>query len=285
MESHRSNPSHIQRTRSEFLSQDDRLAIGGSSIVSSKKGAVSVVNPEPAMAAKPRRLIADQRYCGLEALAINAGSKRMFARLDIQKAAQTIDVRSLSEDFRLDAAASRTFLSALLAGGLVRPMGNGGYQPTPNFREYALAYVVAPLSRERARALIGRAGELAERINTGWSQNRYLIERIAVSGSYMSRCDPLPQLDLGLILRKRPQLPRRHSQSHLGKEAGARQIVAAMQALSSFVVAHVAPHLQEITRPFSLVFEADENAIADPVSSWDRIRELSASISQRLNLR
>ena len=100
-----------------------------------------------------------------------------------------IDVRSLGEAFHLDAPASWELLRALLMGGLLYPDGSGGYLPTRHFREYALASVVAPLSRTRAKALIDRACELAARINADWVGNPLQIWTVAVSGSYMSRLD------------------------------------------------------------------------------------------------
>jgi hypothetical protein len=64
-----------------------------------------------------------------------------------------------------------------------------------------------------------------------------------------------------------------------------RQIVAAMKALSSFIVVRVVADLQGVHRPFSVVFEADEDALAPPASAWERLRELSASVGQRLTLK
>jgi len=117
-----------------------------------------------------RRLIADQAYFGLEAKVLRGGAARTLARLSSLPAGKAwIDLRSLGEDFHLDAGTTATLLTAMLSSGLLYPDGAGRYHPTRQFREYALATVVAPLARERAKALIDRACKLAGRINAEWS--------------------------------------------------------------------------------------------------------------------
>jgi hypothetical protein len=166
-------------------------------------------------ATKYRRLIADQRYFGLGALALHDGANRMLARIAAQAPQPgRIDVRSLADDFRLDTAASWTLLRAFLVGGLVHPDGTGSYRPTTRFREYALACVIIPLSRARARTLVGRAKERVASINAGAIQNPYRIQALAIAGSYMSRCDPLPELSLWLVLEERSEVPGRRWAVH-----------------------------------------------------------------------
>ena len=134
-----------------------------------------------------RRLISDQQYFGLEANEMRAGAKRALARVTGRTSAECIDVRSLGEDFRLDGTAAAALLSAFLAGGMLYPDGIGRYRPTRLLREYALASVVAPLARERAKALVDRACALAASVNADWDNVPFQIEVMAVSGSYMSR--------------------------------------------------------------------------------------------------
>jgi len=284
MASHRSTPSHGTDAKSGFGSADGQR--GRSSVLVMGNPEAPDGSAGPADAPKSRRLIADQLYFGFGALALRSGARRVLARQAAQAPRQArIDVRILGEDFRLDAAASRTFLSALLAAGLLQPDGTGGYQLTTRFREYAGASVVAPLSRERAKTLIARANDLACRINAGWTQNPYRIQAIAVSGSVMSRCDPLPELTLCLVLHRRQKLPGRHLRSPVSKDDALRPIVAAMKDLSSFIVVRVAADLQGVHRPFSVVFEADDDATAPPASAWDKLRDLGASVGQRLVLK
>ncbi len=157
-------------------------------------------------ATKLRRLVANRRYFGLDAQAFRAGAERALARLSATPPEQArIDAHSLGEDFRLDPPGSSALQSELLMGGLLRPDGAGGYLPTRRFQQYALACVVAPLSRTRAKALIDRACGLASRINAEAVRNPFQIDMVAVSGGYMSRHDQLSELSLWLIVAPRKE--------------------------------------------------------------------------------
>lgn len=238
-------------------------------------------------APKIRRLIADQQYFGLEAKAFHDGAARMLARLTAHGSERPrVDVRSLGDDFRLDGAASWALLRAMLAGGLLLTDGPGNYRPAARFREYALANVVLPLSRARAREVIERVNRLAARINTNWDRNPYCIKMVAVSGSYMSRSDRLQDLSLWLVLNRRAEARTRRWRSALGKSDALRQIAAAMRELSSFVVVHIVAERHAVQRPFSVVFQAEDDfADSHAHHSWDRFREWGASISRRLHIK
>jgi hypothetical protein len=231
-------------------------------------------------------LVADERYFGLEARSLRAGAIRLLARTaapdpDVAR----IDVHSLGVDFRLDAADSATLLKELRAAGLLRSADTGGYRPTGRLREYALACVVTPLSRARAKALLHATRELAERINADWNRNPFEIRTVAVSGSYMSRRDPLPELSLWVLLRPRGEARTRRSRSLLNKGDALRQILAAVNALSSFVVVRIVANRQAVHRPFSIVFQANEEVADSSLLVWDRVRDWSASIGRRLGSR
>jgi hypothetical protein len=231
---------------------------------------------------KARRLVAHQHYFGLEARAFRAGANRTLERMSAQAPEQAqIDVHSLGMDFRLDGAASSMLLQALLAGGLLRSDGSG-YRLTGRFRQYALACVVAPLPRARARALIDKACAVAAHVNTDWARNPFLIKMVAVSGSYMSRRDSLSELSLWLVLGRRPESRTRRWRRPLDKSDALHQILAAMNALSSFIVVRIVPDRQRVQRPFTVVFQAREDAIASSVPAWDRFRDWTASISRQL---
>ena len=234
-------------------------------------------------AAKVRRLVADQRYFGLEARVLHAGAERSLARMSAQAPEQArVDAHMLGEDFRLDAPASRALLQALLAGGLLYPDGSGGYRPTARFREYALACVVAPLSRARAKALIDRVCGLAAHINADWASNPLRIKVVAVSGSYMSRRDQLADLSLWLVLRRRPETRERRWRPSMSKDDALRQILEPIHALSSFIVVRIVADRQVVQRPFSVVFQATEDVVEPSVPTWERFRDWGASISRRL---
>jgi hypothetical protein len=193
----------------------------------------------------------------------------VLARLAMQGAGRRcIDVRGLAEDFRLDAPATSALLSALVAGGLLRPDGEGAYLPTARFSEHAQRSVVMPLTRERARALVAKAAEIAERVNRVWASNPYQIETIGVSGDYMSRRDPLEELSLWLVLRHRQ---KRSAGAMLDKSEAVRQIGTAIKALSPFVCVRVVSDRQRIERPFAIVFEADEGVPEPKQPAWEKL--------------
>lgn len=254
-----------------------------------KRASRASADPAPATQGAPkiRRLIADQQYFGLDAKVFHDGAARMLARITAQGSDRPrVDVRSLGEDFRLDGAASWALLRAMLAGGLLLTDGPGNYRPAARFREYALANVVLPLSRARAREVIDRVNKLAARINTNWDRNPYRIKMVAVSGSYMSRSERLQDLSIWLVLNRRAEARTRRWRSPLGKSDALRQIAAAMREISSFVVVHIVAERHAVQRPFSVVFQAEDDfADSHAHHSWDRFREWGASISRRLHIR
>ncbi len=252
----------------------------GNPIVGVPRGGKLIASPKVANA---RRLIADQKYFGLEAAVLRAGAERSLARIAKQPSEQArIDTRSLAQDFHLDAEASSSLLSALLAGGMLYPDGTGMYRPTRQFREYALASVVAPLSRERAKGLVDRARALAASINSDWNQVSFQIAIMAVSGSFMSRRDQLSELSFSLVLCRRPDARTPTSGPSLSKDDAVRQVVEALRALSSFIVVRIVADRKMVQRPFSVVFQASENVMDSSVAGWDRFREWSASITRWL---
>jgi len=229
-----------------------------------------------------RRLISDQQYFGLEAGVLRSGAKRALARVTGRTSAESIDVRDLGDDFRLDGAASAALLSALLAGGMLYPDGTGSYRPTRLFREYALASVVAPLARERAKGLVDRACALAASINADWDNVPFQIETMAISGSYMTRREVLPELSLSLVLCPRSESRKPRPSVVMSKDEGLRRVLEAMRALSSFIVVRIAVDRMGVQRPFSVVFQIDQNLVDAPVGGWDRFREWSASVTRWL---
>jgi hypothetical protein len=281
-----SAPSPIPDAQSEFSTVDEARSSDDSTVRSMADVDSLDHSAESRGVTKIRRLIADQPYFGLDALTLQTGAKRMLVRIDSQGPRHArIDVRSLGNDFRLDAAASRKLLSELLAGGLLHRDDTGGHRATALFREYALACVVAPLSRARARTLIDRASELAARINTSWKRNPHFIQTVAVSGSYMTRRDPLDELSLWLVVRRRPQTQWQRWKPSVSNDDGLRRIGAAMKALSSFVVVRVAADRQRVQRPFTVAFEASDDAMERPLAGLEKLWETSASFSRRLFLR
>jgi hypothetical protein len=236
-----------------------------------------------ASARRMRRLIVDQRYFGLGARMFHAGAERMLSRIAAQAPAPAnIELECLRTDFQVDSDASLGLLRAMLAGGLLVPDGTGYYQPTARFREYALAPLVAPLSRGRARMLVDAVCDRAAEINAGWARNPFEVKMVAVAGSYMSRSEQLPELSLWLVLRSRREKQTRRWRPMVSKADGLRQILTAVSAPSSFIVARIVAHKSVVPRPFSVVFQATEVFAEVEASASQRFREWTASIGELL---
>jgi len=228
-------------------------------------------------------LIADEAYFGLEAGALRSGAGHALARLSrLPPTEAWLDIHRLGEAFQLDAEASSSLLSALLTGGLLHPEGSGRYRPTGLFHEYAVAKVVMPLPRARAKGLIDRVCGLAARINADWNRTPLQIEMVLVSGSYMSRREHLPDLALSLVLGERPEARPPRSGPLLRKDDARRQILRKVHALSSFIVVRIVADRNAVPRPFGVVFQANEDVMDASVASWDRLRDWSMSITRRL---
>ena len=237
---------------------------------------------DAAAPARKLRLIADQHYFGLAARAFNAGTQRMLERISAQPSGEArIDLECIGHDFLLEPADSLALLRAMLAGGLLLPDGTGYYRPTPRFREYAVAPLVAPLSRSRAKTLVDAVCDLAAQINADWSRNPFEIKLVAVSGAYMSRSRELPELSVWLVLRPRAEKQNRRWRAMVTKGAGLRQILAAVSSQSSFIVARIVAHKNVVPRPFCVAFQATEyfEVEAPPAQ---RFREWGASIGELL---
>jgi hypothetical protein len=229
------------------------------------------------------RLVAGERYFGLAARAFHAGAQKMLERISAQALdAAHVDLYCISTDFQLEPADSLALLRAMLAGGLLLPAGTGQYRPTPRFREHALAPLVAPLSRARARMLVDAVCDVAAQINADWARNPFEVKMLAVSGGYMSRSEQLSELSLWLVLRPRREQQMRRWRSRVSKGEGLRQILAAVSSQSSFIVARIVAHKSVVPRPFCVAFQATESFAEVGVSASQRVREWGASIGELL---
>jgi hypothetical protein len=253
---------------------------GTTEVLGAPEAAKSNLDPS---GSKSPHLVADREYFGIAAEALRAGAERTLARLStLSPEQQRIDVRTLREDFLTDQAGAAVLLSAFLAGGLLHPTGAGAYLPTRHFRQCALARVVAPMTRDRAKLVIDRACKLAEQINREWTRNPFRIKTIIVSGSYMTRRKQLSELSLSLGLSKR-QEPRAAgaTTAQVRDEAG-RQIVQAMSNLSSFITVRIVSERHAVPRPFSVVFQAEHFVDETPGPAWGRFLDWSSALTRRL---
>jgi len=67
-----------------------------------------------------------------------------------------------------------------------------------------------------------------------------------------------------------------------GKREALRDILAAVNGLSSFVVARIVGDRQALPRQFSVVFEAQDPIAETDVTGWERVRDWTVSITRRL---
>ena len=229
------------------------------------------------------RLVADRQYFGLDAELLRVGCERTLARLSEQSPDEArIDIHTMSQDFLTDAAGAAVLLSSFLAGGLLHPNGSGAYLPTRHFRQCALARVVAPMTRERAKSVIDRACKLADEINRQWTRNPFRIKTIVVSGSYMSRRKQLAELSLSLGLSRRPEARAGGAITSQARDEAGRQIVHAMSKLSSFVTVRIVSERHAVPRPFSVVFQAENFVNETSAPAWGRLLDWSSALTRRL---
>jgi len=253
---------------------------GVTEVLGGRDAAESNLDPS---GSKSLRLVADQEYFGIAAEALRAGAERTLARRSpLSPDDQRIDVRTLTDDFRTDQAGAAVLLSAFLAGGLLHPTGAGAYLPTRHFRQCALARVVAPMTRDRAKSVLDRACKVAEQINKEWTRNPFRIKTIVVSGSYMTQRKQLCELSLCVGLSKRQEPRPGGATTTQGRDEAGRQIVQAITNLSSFISVRIISERHAVPRPFSVVFQADDFIDETSAPAWGRFLDWSSALTRRL---
>ena len=210
---------------------------------------------------KQRTLVSDRRYFGLDALALRAAAGRVAARV-AGLAPDRARVRGafLRQDFGVDTVDGRALLDDLCADGLLaRPEGpTSDFLVTPRLVEYAAARVVEPLSRVKAKLLVSRACELAERVNREWGRNPLEIAMIVPYGSYLAREQRMDELPLALVVRSRPE-SRRARWNRMSKVEGAEGLRETFGDLSSFVRVRLVTAVEAVPRPFTVAWQSDDD--------------------------
>jgi hypothetical protein len=210
---------------------------------------------------KQRTLVSDRRYFGLDALALRAAACRVAARVaGLAPGRARVRGAFLRQDFGVDTVDGRALLDDLCADGLLaRPGGaTSDFIVTPRLIEFAAARVVEPLSRAKARLLVARACELAERVNREWSRNPLEIAMIVPFGGYLSREHRMDELPLALVVRSRPE-SRRARWNRMSKAEGARGLRATFGELSSFVRVRLVTAIDAVPRPFTVAWQSDDD--------------------------
>lgn len=208
---------------------------------------------------KPRTLITDRLYFGLDPLRLRAATGRALARVvGLSPARARVSATHLHQDFALDATQGAMLVNEFIAEGLLEPPNerSAGYGLTREFAELATARVVEPLPRARAKQLLTDACTLADRINSESIHNPLVILAFAVFGDYMSRSHRLGDLSIGVVVELREQSRRKRFGRMQSKAEGAEAIRAMFRELSSFIHVRLVTDVRTLPRPFSLVYEA-----------------------------
>jgi hypothetical protein len=208
---------------------------------------------------KPRTLVTDRLYFGLDPLKLRAATGRALARVvGLPPDRARVTATNIRQDFALDTIQGRALVTEFVASGLLEPPteSSAGYGLTREFFELAAARVVEPLPRSRAKLLLTEACTLAERINDDAVHNPLAIEAFAVFGDYMSRAHRLEELSLGVVVELRAPSRRTRFGRMQSKAEGAVAIRTALRQLSSFIRVRLVTDVRTLPRPFSLVFEA-----------------------------
>lgn len=204
-------------------------------------------------------LLKHLHYFGVEPLRLRAAAARIVARVaGLPPERARVTSRQLLMDFGIDTVDGLSLVDELVAEGLLEPRSElpGVYGVAPRFAEIAAARIVDPLPRERAKQLVADACTLAAQINAEWARIPLEIESIAPFGSYMSRDPQLAELSLALVVRTRPSTRRSHWRT-ANKSEGANAIRIAFRGLNPFLKVRLVTSLQDVPRPFSVVFRAD----------------------------
>ena len=207
---------------------------------------------------KTMTLVTRRLYFGVDALRLRDATGRVLSRLQgLPPDRATVRLDALVEDFRVSAAASRMMVEQMVKDGLLERLSPRGteYGITDKFRQCAEARLVEPLPRTRAQMLLAHIADLAERFNRSASYNKYEIEAIAVFGDYMSLDADLAELSVGVTGRRRPPGERPASGRVSEPTEGTEQIRALLETQSSFVQASFYQRLQDVPRPFSVIFK------------------------------
>lgn len=209
---------------------------------------------------KPLTLVTHRKYFGMNPLFLRAGTDRVLLRVaGLPPERAQVNARALRQDFGADTEVGQRLVAGFVADGLLVPRAEASedYRLTERFYEFACARVVEPLPRARAKQLLGRACELASRINGEWSRNPLEIEALAPFGRYMSRDSQLGELPVGIVVRARAADRRARWGRLISKGDGASEVRAAFRELSSFVRVRMVSEMQLLPRPFAVVFQQD----------------------------
>ncbi len=209
---------------------------------------------------KALTLVTKRLYFGLDALQLRDATGRVLSRVHgLPPHRATVRLDALEQDFRVTPSASRALADEMVESGLLHRLGPDGYEYgiTDKFRQYALARIVEPLPRTRAKMLLDHIADLAGHFNRTATQNKYEIEAIAVFGGYMSLDAGLPELTIGVTGRRRVPARRPSDGRATRFIDGHERIRELFETQSQYVQVSFFRHLQDAPRPFGVIFKSD----------------------------
>ena len=204
-------------------------------------------------------LVTRKRYFGFDAQQMRESTARVLSRLQyLPPERAVVKLDALIEDFRISAAASRPVIEEMVRHGLLQRVGERGleYGITEKFRRYADARIIEPLPRNRAKMLLNHIADLAWHFNRTAVGNKYEIDALAVFGSYMSLEPELSELTVAVTGRRRPPVTRPAAGRATQAQQGHEEIRELIEGQSNYLEAKFFQRLDDVPRPFSVIFKS-----------------------------
>jgi hypothetical protein len=209
---------------------------------------------------KSTTLVTKRLYFGVDAIRLREATGRILLRVvGLPPERATVSLDTLVHDFGLLASAGRAMAEQMVRSGLLERLSPTGteFGITDKFRQYAQARIVEPLPRTRAQLLVTQVAQLADDFNRTATRNKYELEAVAVYGDYMSLDPWLEGLSIGVTGRRRAPSERPAMGRATKPVEGHEQIRAILEKPSSFVHVGFFHHVQDIPRPFSVIYKAE----------------------------
>jgi hypothetical protein len=214
--------------------------------------------PQPIPPVPPLTLVNRKLYFGVEAVRLRDAAVRVLTRLHgLPPERAIVKLDALLDDFRIGAAASQTMIEGMVRRGVLLPLAeHGEYAITDRFRDIAQAEIVEPLTRARAKMILDHVAELAWHFNRAASDNKYEIDALAAFGAYMKLDHEIADLQVAVTGRRRPPPARPALGRRTQMLKGHDEIRRMIEGQSRFVRAHFFQSLDEVPRPFAVVFKS-----------------------------